>query len=636
MSLAPGQKAKMPARLGVMRLGASRLGWYQPWIKVYIDGALAARARVSGANISDELNHEPNTADFRVSGLTPIKGQDVKIYCGDTSGSHLLFGGRILQTKQVYEVDCPDLVAWDCHCIDYTWLLNRRKVFRRYLNQSATAIILDLIASFSSGFTTTHVAAGLPTIDEITFTDEDLATALSRVMERVGGYWYVDYTPDIHAFLSETEAAGPITQALPRGMFGIQEESDLSQIATRVSARGGGSKAAVDVPIGSASLPIEDSAFYAPAGGTVESGPQRIAYTGLVDGSTPGSAVPGVIPPDASGVTFVTGVGAALVPAGTYRYKLSYVTAAGVTVAGVPTDSVVLGVAGSIELHSVPISSDSAVIGRRVYRELNGAGGFHRDSSCEATIGGNNTATDEVDNGGAGVSAQPLEPTVDGAGVGSAVIAPGVTALPVVACENFSSSGGWVDVSGQVLRYSGRSTSTGPGQLTGIPASGAGSIVTAIRGGSTVLHVPHLTGVSGIVYAINNGDEVNIVVTVDDVAAQTALAALVGGDGIHEMSIQDGRWSIAEATARATVELSLRKNPLVTVKFHSRDPTLRSGRNLTITLDSPAIAGTFTIQQVSITDLGFSGPTGFVFPLREVEASTRRYSFEDLLRRLKG
>jgi hypothetical protein len=130
---------------------------------------------------------------------------------------------------------------------------------------------------------------------------------------------------------------------------------------------------------------------------------------------------------------------------------------------------------------------------------------------------------------------------------------------------------------------------------------------------------------------------VNIVVVVNDAAAQAALAARVGGDGVSEMFISDGTIGITEATARANAELSLRKDPLETVTFTSRDPSMQSGRDVTLTITSPAISGTFKIQRVTITELGLQGPTGFLFPLRQVEASSsRRYSFEDLLRKLKA
>jgi hypothetical protein len=41
---------------------------------------------------------------------------------------------------------------------------------------------------------------------------------------------------------------------------------------------------------------------------------------------------------------------------------------------------------------------------------------------------------------------------------------------------------------------------------------------------------------------------------------------------------------------------------------------------------------------VTVTEIGIDGgaATSRVFPLRAVEASSRRYSFEDLLRRIRG
>jgi hypothetical protein len=127
-------------------------------------------------------------------------------------------------------------------------------------------------------------------------------------------------------------------------------------------------------------------------------------------------------------------------------------------------------------------------------------------------------------------------------------------------------------------------------------------------------------------------------VTVNDAAAQTALAALVGGDGVHEMFITDGRWAITEATAQATTELTMRKNPIVTVEFDSRDSSIVSGRDITITLSSPAISGTFKIQRVTFSEIGVGGALAVnnIWPLRHVECSSRRFSFEDLLRQIKG
>jgi hypothetical protein len=627
MPLATGQKSQKVARLGVMRLGATRLGWYQPWIKLYINGVLATGARVSEATITDELNHEPNTASFNVSGIVPVAGQSVAIQCGDTDISHELFGGRIIAVNKTYEAEKPANVIYRCNAIDPTWLLNRRKVTKKYTSQSATAIALDVISSFTSGVTTVNVAAGLATIDEITFTNEEVTDALTRIVERIGGYWYIDYSGDLHLFLSETVTAFPITTAAPRGMAGITNNEDLSQIATRVIARGGGANVVSDVLVGGATVPVGDISWYAGGGGTVECGPQRITYTGvstIETGSSTGFVNP---PPQQTG--FASGSGGSLTSGATYLVAMTYKTAEGETTIGPTWSVLILGGHERTDLvnrHRADRSEDHAQDCLRL-----GANGDATTLRKFTDIAIASTLVQVTSYTGG----NPSPPSTNTAGFGSEGTAAGSTTLQVEDLSQFPSAG-WAAAPGdQIFSYTGRSASSGAGTLTGIPASGAGSLTAAVRAG-TVKAVPHLTGCTGITYALVNGDPVNIVAIVNDAAAQTALATRVGGDGIHEMFISDGRWSITEATARANAELSLRKDPLVTVSFTSRDPSMQSGRDVTLTITSPAISGTFKIQRVTITELGLSGPTGFLFPLRQVEASSRRYSFEDLLRRIRA
>jgi hypothetical protein len=625
MPLATGQKSQKVARLGVMRLGTARLGWYQPWIKLYVNGVLATRARVSGATITDELNHEPNTASFNVSGIVPLAGQSVAIQCGDTDLSHQLFGGRIIAVNKTYEAEKPANVIYACRAIDPTWLLNRRKVTKKYTNQSATAIVLDLVSSFTSGVTTVHVVAGLPTIDEITFTNEDVTDAFTRVCERIGGYWYIDYAGDLHLFLSETVTAFPITTAAPRGMAGLVQNTDLSQVATRIISRGGGSNAANDVDVGGSSLPVEDSSWYAGGGGTVECGAQRLVYTGVQAGGG-GSSTGYLSPPGA--ISIVGGSGGALTASKSYWVAGTYVTAEGETSSGVATQVTLTAGQNEILYSSFAVPADPKVTLKRIYvSDPDGATSTLKKFTDVAIA----TTSGIINGAGSGAI-----PTVNAAGFGSIASAAGSTSLAVDDCTPFLAGGGWAQAPGsQAFLYTGRSVSSGPGSLTGIPASGTGSLTADVRAG-TVKALAHLTGVSGILYAINKGDPVNIEVIVNDAAAQAALAALVGGDGIHEMFLTDGTIGITEATARANAELSLRKDPLVTVSFTSRDPSMQSGRDVTLTITSPSISGTFKIQRVTITQLGLQGPTGFIFPLRQVDASSRRYSFEDLLRRIKA
>ena len=89
-----------------------------------------------------------------------------------------------------------------------------------------------------------------------------------------------------------------------------------------------------------------------------------------------------------------------------------------------------------------------------------------------------------------------------------------------------------------------------------------------------------------------------------------------------------------EAVSRAQAMIDLNSTVLETVKYQSRDPRSQSGAALPVALPPPTdVAGTYLVQDVTIN--GFSGVSA-VFPVYTVTASSRRFSFEDLIRRRRG
>jgi hypothetical protein len=737
----------MVARLGHMRLGATRLDYYRPTFIITINGTnRKANTRLSGISIRDYLDGTPNTATLRVSGFTPTKGHEIKMSLGQADTAHHIFAGHILTTTQVYE-GIQSAVAWDLECISYEYLLKRRTVSKRYTNSSASTIAADLIASYTSGFTDKNVVSGLATIDEITFTNEEVPTCLDRLAKRIGSYWYIDYGKDLHFFLTEAEKAHTIEDADVHGARGVAVSTDLSQVATRVLVEAGGSNTSADVAVGQTTIPVDDSSWYNASGGVVVAGPQRITYTGksTIDGT--GSKVNGKanLEPGAPTVAVASGTagnittgaythqvslvieggetaggtvsssatisnvsapgsgmagagttGGSLVDNGDYYYWTTFVTAAGETTPS-PSVNVVLGAGNTkVNLSSIPTSADGRVTARRIYRISVTAGDSSHISNAKlvTTINDNSTTTyaDTLADGSLGAVAPsantsgngqieltnvPAGPsgttarkvyrsgpgdgnqrfvgTVSGnitttftdnvrndsrgAEVLSSITrtAPAQvsdTSLPVQECSAFSASGGWVLAAGQLIRYTGRSASSGVGTLTGVPSSGIGSITASIAYNTAVVNVPHLTGVTGVLYAINKGEPVNLLVTRNDTAAQTAMAASVGGDGIHEAYFQDRRLSETEANARGDAHLTLAKDPLVTVTYQTRDQTTRAGRTVTFNLGAPtSLTGTFKIQSVTISDFDL---LGVKFPMRAVQVSSRRFSLESILRLIKA
>lgn len=132
--------------------------------------------------------------------------------------------------------------------------------------------------------------------------------------------------------------------------------------------------------------------------------------------------------------------------------------------------------------------------------------------------------------------------------------------------------------------------------LTGIPVGGEGSIQTAVP----------------------LGTDVHIRAQVDDVAAQAALAAIEGGDGVHVHIVRDDRYSIDGATARAAAEVSAFAEDLMQAEYDSEDMNARPGAAQVISLTGAEnVNATLTILRVEVTF-----PYHHALPQRRVTAGT--------------
>jgi hypothetical protein len=269
---------------------------------------------LADVTVEDILNDAPNSCSFKVLGAAPADRAEVKIGLGDLNPKNLIFGGRINKTRQYHnEMN----LGWQVDCLDYILQANKRKIRKRYSQQSATTIALDLIASYTSGLSNAGIVAGLPTVDGgIDFTDVDFLTAMTRLAQRIGGYTYIDYSATVFLFLEEVtdqpNALVPHEITLMNDPP-ITFDKDWSQVRTRVYVEGGGSQARLPAAAGSTTIQVNDASWYSGTGGIVVSGPQRITYTGK-------GAVGGPAAPTAAASLVVGNLGA-----GPYTYKVSQV-----------------------------------------------------------------------------------------------------------------------------------------------------------------------------------------------------------------------------------------------------------------------------------------------------------------------
>jgi hypothetical protein len=188
------------------------------------------------------------------------------------------------------------------------------------------------------------------------------------------------------------------------------------------------------------------------------------------------------------------------------------------------------------------------------------------------------------------------------------------TSISIVDSSPFTAAPGWAKVGDQIVRFSGISA----GALTGIPSIGFGSLAAAVKSGTSVTWLGHLNlSVSGVTFSppLAAGDAVIQRVIADDAVAQSMIAALEGGDGVHEQPVSDGRLGITGATNRAHAELADFSTPITPISWDTEDMNARPGRTQAVAIDE--INVTLVITK---SDISFPTPNGL--PRRQCEAST--------------
>jgi hypothetical protein len=138
--------------------------------------------------------------------------------------------------------------------------------------------------------------------------------------------------------------------------------------------------------------------------------------------------------------------------------------------------------------------------------------------------------------------------------------------------------------------------------------------------------------VAAITEDIPVGTTVVVRSQVDDSAAQAAIAAIEGGDGIHEHFVGDGELSYSGCVERADAELDAFGAALLRADWVTQDMQAMPGAEQVINMSSPsALSATLMIDSVSVTfpvDLTriATSPTttcsSDLFPIRACQGST--------------
>jgi hypothetical protein len=334
---------------GLMRGGASRGGYIDGRVYVSIGGDQVGWVRddpqvgtlINSLSITQQLDEVPDTATLRINAAVPPAGGEVVIALGSQNGRRL-FAGYGLTRQQLYAADKPANIQADFSAVDYTWLLAFAKVTKQYRNVSGTAIINDLIATYgaANGFTTHAVQANLPAL-EITFTDEDVPNAITRLMRRLGGHWFVDYAKDVHAWIGEDATMTPPMALTPThpSLADVRATVDQTQALTRCYVEHRGSSLLAGVAAGETILPVEaiDAFVVAPdvflkvTLPGADGGAKHLNFSGVV--ASPGGTLvgPGAAP---SGGPTLTLSGGGAIEIGAHGYAFTWVSPSGETKPG--------------------------------------------------------------------------------------------------------------------------------------------------------------------------------------------------------------------------------------------------------------------------------------------------------------
>ncbi len=590
--------------------------------------------RNGSVRIDDVINEAPNTASFIMDGSAPSITAEVKIGLGDVTTANLIFAGHIVSVRQMYEGRKTN-PAWEVYCQDYTFLLNQYRPRQAFTSTSASTIAAGLISNFSVGFTSTNVQGSLASVSIAFDGTEDMATCLTRLAALIGGYWYVDYAKDLHFFTSESSAA-PDTIGDQAGTKLLHEppitkEEDRSQLRTRVYVRGAGSRALAAITTGATMIPVEDSTIFSGSGGSVMVGSQVLTYTGKTSNTKTGSRV-NSYPGPAPVVAVNTGVSGTNITVGnTYSFCVVW------TISGSPSPPTAGSIAvtgtsdGGGHAYAITVTKPPTPTGAThwlVYASINGAAfkAWGAGSFAVATTSVDFGSADSFWSGGA-----PAVTATNTQIVGSDPIAVGAISIGVQDVAQFSSSGGIAVSAGQAITYTGVSVTSGFGALVGVPSSGFGSITAEIPSGSLIVNAPALLGVpssgsGSVIYSIAAGDDVRLFVTRNDTTAQSSY-------GVYEHLIDDDTLlTDAECQTRGDADLTLFKNPVVTLTYATRDVKSRSGKTATVSFSGvPSYSGTYKIVRVTIDQIDVAG--GRLAPRFTCTASTVKFSLADLLRR---
>jgi hypothetical protein len=312
------------------RLGATRLNFFGPKLLCTVAGS--ARSRNFDRDTYQVLQRkrgQPTQLTIEFFGFTPTEGQEVVLGAG--SLTNRLFRGKIVRVSQVRYRLNQGRVIWRCTCLSWEYVADGvRSVSAKFQSTSGTTIATSLVSTYGpAGFTANHVQTGLATLGEIQFTQQSLNDALQQLCDRLGAYFYWDFDKDLHLFTTDSTVARPETlNSSNRHVHQFQHEKDIEDLRNRIIVEGAGGTVTAPVAAGATTIPMDTVEMFASSSTNyAKLEAQRITYTGK-SALTGGSQVAG-IPQNPSAPTAAVAGGSSGDVLGAVSYKVVNRSAAG-------------------------------------------------------------------------------------------------------------------------------------------------------------------------------------------------------------------------------------------------------------------------------------------------------------------
>lgn len=503
--------------------------------------------------INENKNETPSTCTFQVTSedgsATVAIGDEVAIRSGDNS-EELHFAGLVTRVEHIKAVD--DVQRFNVTAVDYSWLMQHVTVYKRFTGTTSAAVLAYLIGQVS-GLSLGSITLPNDSIEEITFTNETVSSAVSKIVGRFNGTWKVDYTRVFSAFMTSGSAENVTLSHETMKDFAKTEAAQ--QHANRVEVTGIGTTVIYsndDGEFHDATVPIVANEPFVTDGDLgvemIIAGYHRDT-TGVssTEPPLPGNSIPFVsnqIPGNSTDDPFVEGS----LESGTYGFVVSATTD--------------LGETHYVAVTAFPIEPSEAPCGLRVTwlftpslgEKPNGTYGTYNDLNVYISKDGG----------------------------------------PLLSVGNFSAASFQDDMPVGSVSF----------DVSSMPNDDAGTAPDPAED-STAKFFWISSALGSEPGGLHAGDSVNILVTVEDTVAQAAFAALFSHSfavsGVVTKAISDNTLRRAECQMRAQAELDRSSDVIQrSLRWDSYDQTAHPGATVMLNYPNFGSFGPFMIQRVTI------------------------------------